>query len=180
MSAEEPPVVWVRSGVAADGETYIMELSVGDDQVATLDDNEAMAHAFEVFRVATTADYDSAVMRQWVSHMGVPAKEAAIIVADLRKMREPVNDAATKPLQLRPMCSVATLKPFIEIRMNDEAIGQWTPADARSHATSLCSAFAAVGLDNDYFGYLRTTVGSDATRAGGAVSDLANYFGEWD
>jgi hypothetical protein len=168
--------VMVRCDVAADGAYQLVLEFTGTDTVRPLDEAEAHRYAATVARAASYAETDAAVLDQLVNKLGLPRRDAAGVVADLRERRPALDAAAIAPLELAPSISAITGKPFLAVGMAGRASGQWTLDDARGHAVHVLEALATVDTDTAYFEYLAGSdgrVGPDRARA--AVEDVANF-----
>jgi hypothetical protein len=165
-------IVTVLSGLAADGRTYVVTVQLDGDTARTLDRDQGHAWVSTVLAVAARAEHDSLVVRQF-TEMGMSLHDAAHCVADLREDRPPLDTSATAPMRLEPGVNTSGA-PFIGVFINGTQCGQWTCADARSHAIGILEVLTAVDLDAAYHRYLVGTIGVDADLARSTVHALAD------
>lgn len=172
--ADEPApegeeMVWVRTQPSASGKTYVVSIDFTDDLSVTLKPSEAAAYAAAVLAAGMYAAHDAAVLVQ-LTELGLTTVEAAGAIRTLRDSRAPVPTTGTA-LALEPGVT-AEGKPFLVILLAGEREGQWTVADARTHAQHVLEAVHAADLDAAYRRYLVGTVGLDEATAIAAVNDL--------
>lgn len=161
--------VWVRTQPSASGRTYVVTIDFTDDLSRTLKPTEASEHARYVLAAAMQADHDAAVFRQLSDH-GLELEAIAETVRALREDRPPLR-TAQRELTLEPGVNPEG-GPFIRVSLDGQAIGQWTVADARSHAQGVLEAVHAADLDAAYYRHLVGVVGLDEPTARAAVGDL--------
>lgn len=158
---------------------YVAAVSVGPDLIRTLTRTEALAHAAAVLDAGQRAEYDACVVRQMTDHSGIGEQATALLIADLRKDRPPLDEKALVPLGLEPGIN-RQHEPFVTVSVHGTRVGRWTPADCRRHALGVLELVAAVDLDSAYLRALRGLVGLDETRARNVVGDLVNYRPTWE
>jgi hypothetical protein len=165
--------IYALSDVTADG-SYVPTLQITDDRAVTFDDHrQAVEYAMFVMTAAELADYDAAVFRQATS-MGMDRPVAAHMVAELRNRRPPIPDEATAPLRF---VSIVTLKgkPAVQIFLDGEPFGQWSPGSARRHAQQVLRAVLAAELDGVFYRYAVDVLGVDEPSSRALVTDLARH-----
>lgn len=172
---ESSNVITVLSDVAPDGRTYIVTVHLDGNTARTLDRDQGYAWASTVLAAATRAEHDAAVFRQLTRTVGLPQHLAASFLAGLRADRPELDADTTAPMRIEPGVAVHG-EPFLAVFINDTQVGQWTCADARSHATGILEVVTAVDLDAAYFRYMVSAMGTDATEARNIVSDLARHI----
>jgi hypothetical protein len=172
--ADDHGTIWVQSDVTPDG-TYAATIHYSGDRSRILDRDAALAYAATIHDAAIRAEHDAAVLAQLVA-TGMPLALAAGTLADLRKDRPPLDDQATAPLRLAPGVSGRTKEAFLAVEIDGKVVGQWTPGDARDHASNALAVVAAVDLDAAYRRWLIGKAGLAADRASAAVGDLAAYI----
>jgi hypothetical protein len=192
----DAPGIWVSSWVLPKGRGYGVRLRVGGTTWGLTPDR-ALAYAAAVIRAAVTAEHDAAVAGLLMNKLAVPDRLVAELFAhDLRPDR-PDTDADTGPLLLRPGVAVdehlngsRTFRPFIGLHLADthiesgrpawsprgEKVGQFTPADARQHATAVLDTIAAADLDSALRRLLVGPLGLGEARASAVIADLANHW----
>lgn len=151
MSSEQ--VITVLSDLAADGQTYIATVQLNGDTARSLDRDQGYAWASTALAAAAQAEHDALVLRQLTEVVGIPLALAASCIGDLRADRPPLDDAATAPMRLVPGVN-AKGEPFIGVHINGVQVGQWTCADARSHAAGIFDVLSVVDLDAAYRRFL--------------------------
>jgi len=172
MTAPEPPTIWVQSDPLPNG-TYVTAVHYNDDTARILDRAAGLAYAAEVVAAATRAEHDAAVLRQLVA-AGVDLQAAGHTIADLRADRPPLNDGATAPLRLTPGIA-ANGHGFLAVHIGGQQVGQWSPADARDHASAALTVLAAADLDEAYRRHLIGPLGMDEARARDVITDLGDH-----
>lgn len=161
--------VWVRTAPSVSGKTYVVSVEYSEDLVVSLNRSEARDYANTVIAASTAARHDAAVYMQLVES-GVDDNLAAGVVASLRADRAPVG-RVLPVFELRP--GVGNHGPFLVVLLAGEAAGQWTPAQAETHATGVLASVAAADLDQAYYRALRGSVGLEEEPARNAVAALA-------
>ncbi|MEU8040913.1 hypothetical protein [Streptosporangium sp. NPDC049078] len=173
MTTPKPPTIWVQSDPLPNG-TYAAAIHYNDDTARILDRPAGLAYAAEVVAAATYAEHDAAVLRQLVA-AGVDLHAAGHTISALRVDRPPLNDGATAPLRLIP--GIATSgRGFLRVDIAGEQVGQWSPADARDHASNVLTVLAATTLDAAYRRHLIGPLGLDEARARIVVGDLGDHI----
>lgn len=178
---EEPRTITIQSDVLSDGR-YGIVISEGMDIVRAMSAQSAYKHAQEVLKAAQRAKYDAAIFLQLTHKFSLPPVDAGHIVADIRKKRRPLDEKALSPIGLEPGATIEG-KPFLIVSVRGEAVGQWTPRDARGHALVALELAEVVSLDTAYYNYLRNDQanhlrsdwGLDETTARSIVGDIMNY-----
>lgn len=163
----------VRSDVAPDG-TYVVAIEAGPDDAWVLDRPHVHAHGIAVVEAAARAEYDAAVLDQLIG-LGIEQDAAGQMVSDMRAERPPLDTAATAPLELVPGVARRDGRGFLALMLHGKQIGQWEPADARSHAMACFEVTAAVDLDAIYRKTLVGIVGLDDPTARAVVGELAEH-----
>lgn len=167
--------IWVYSDLTADGQSnYTVTVSADPDTVFSLKADAAMRYVAAVFRAATVAQHDAAVIHQLSTKLGLDKKMAAMTIVDLRDDREPAAVEATAPLRFEAIVSNTTGRPYVHVSTRKKQLTQWTPEDCFHHGSAVLQVLAGVDLDSAYFRYLVNTVGIDAPRARAVVNDLGN------
>lgn len=168
--------VWIKTEPSTDGSAYVVTAEFSDDRAKTLTPEVALRYGSAVLAAAQRAEYDAAVARQ-LTRIGSDLDAALQIVTDLRNDRPPLDDEATAPLALDPGVN-KRLAPFLVVKIDGEAVGQWTVGAAREHASHVLEAVAAADLDSNYYRALTGIVGLDEGRARAVVGDLGQYRDE--
>lgn len=159
---------------------YVATISVGADHIRTLTPADALAHAAAVLDAGQRAEYDACVVRQMTDRgSGIGVEATAMLVAELRADRPPLDEQALAPLGLDGGVN-SKHEPFVAVSVHGKRVGQWTPADCRRHALAVLELVAAVDLDSAYLRSLRGVVGLSERVARNVVSDLVNYRPTWD
>jgi hypothetical protein len=164
---------------------YVTTVSLGDDITLTLTRDQAVRYVTAVVGVAEQAAHDAAVLGQLcaVANPANPrdpdtVRAAAVIVAELRSDRPPVDDAATRPLVYRSGVSAKAGKPFVQVAVpsrRDGAAAQLDITNVYEHALYVLTCAHTVDLDAAYYRLLRGQMDTDANTAAGAVADLGSY-----
>lgn len=170
----EHPGIWVQSDLLPDG-TYVAAIHHDDDSSRVLDRQTGLAYAAEIFTAATYSEYDAAVIRQ-LTAAGVSLQAAARTIGDLRADRPPLDYAVTAPLRLVPGVAAKTGRGFLRVVINGQQVGQWTPDDARDHASNVLTVLAAVDLDAAYRRHLIGPLGLEVARAENVITDLGHHI----
>jgi hypothetical protein len=163
--------IWIRTAPDLHG-VYRVSLEFDDDTAFTLSPETAAQYANYVLQAAAAAEHDAAIVAQ-LSKLTDDMKAAVQIVADLRADRPALS--AVSPLSLEPGVSAYTGEPFLSVKVDGEAAGQWTVADAREHAIFAMEAIHVADLDGAYLRVLRGVVQLDEDRARAVVGDLLNW-----
>lgn len=167
--------LWARSWALPYGKGYGIRINVGETSW-TMGRDAALAYAAAFVAAATAAEHDTAVFRMMTDRMGLdPAVVVAVIGRDIRPDR-PTNADATRPVVLAP--AVGQKGPFVKLLLNEEQVGELTPADAREHALAVLDALAAGDLDSALRRVLVGPVGIDEARASAVIASLADYWPE--
>jgi hypothetical protein len=168
--------IWVTSDVNPDGSaSYIVTVSAGDDVALSLNADAAVRYVAAVHRASAIAQHDAAVLQQFSGKLGMDKRLASSVIMDLRKDREPVQNAATAPLRFEPIVAARNLAPYVHVWAGDERISQWTPGDCFQHAGHVMEVLAGVDLDAAFYRYLVHTLNIDEPMARAIVNDLGNY-----
>jgi hypothetical protein len=181
-----PQHLWVSSDRAPNGNgVYVTTVSLGDDITLTLTRDQAVRYVTTVVGVAERAVHDAAVLGQLcaVANPANPRdpdtmRAAAVIVAELRNDRPPLDDAATRPLLYRSGVSGLTGKPFVQVAVpsrRDGAAAQLDITNVYEHAMHVLTCAHTVDLDAAYYRLLRGQMDTDDNTAAGAVADLGSY-----
>lgn len=170
--------IWIRTAPDTDG-TYRVSLELSDDIAEFLDPATAMRHAQYVLTQVCRAEFDAKVVKQFDSLLppvrpGGSADDRAATIAlmirDLRKLRiEPIPPTR---LSIRPGVN-QTREPFLTVLIDDDAVGQWSIDDGRSHAGGVIEAVEAADLDNQYLQVLTKSVELTDEMARRVISNLA-------
>lgn len=168
---DDPGTVWIRTTPAAH-DTYRPVLEIDDDTAHDLGGGTAWRHAHAVLEAVARAEHDAAVIRQMGSPDADNAQRAAQLVALLREDRPPIEWPTA--LTLEPGVSAFTGDAFLHVSIRGRAVGQWTIADAREHATAALEADSVATLDGAYL-HLLKACGVPATKALSVVDDLAQH-----
>jgi hypothetical protein len=170
--------LWVKSDVHADG-TYGITIELGD-QVRGLSTEDAYRHARAVLALAQRAEYDAAIVRQLSDKkLGLAVADAVLTVATMRTDRPTIDPADTWPIALEAGVN-PDLIPFLSVWAKGVQVGQWTVADARSHALAVLETTEVVALDQSYLAFLISDegIGLDEGTARAVVEDIVNFRSE--
>ncbi len=168
--------VGVASEPTEDG-AYVVTVHFGGDRSRVLGKGEAHAYAQEIIRAAAQADYDAAMINQ-LRDLGFDTASAVEAYTTIAATRRPLNTEATAPLRLTPGVSATAGVGFMDVHFGQRFIGQWMPAEARSHATNVLDILAATELDEAYRRHLTDDVGISAARATEIVERLGADDGQ--
>jgi hypothetical protein len=173
---DEDAAIWVISDCNPDGSaSYIVTVQVNEDVALSLKADAAVRYVATVNRAAVIAKHDAGVMHQLSGVTGLTRRDAAMMVLELRKDREPLHDEDTAPLRYEPIVSGTTLEPFVQVYVGDQHITQWTPEDCFEHAGYVMQTLAGCDLDSAYLSHLKNTIGLDDQTARAAVNDLGKH-----
>lgn len=169
----EPLGVWTKSAVSPLG-VYTCQIDYNHDVSRNLTRGDLDAYCAAMELAVAQAEHDAAVLWQ-LQHGGpkLPAGHAGSVVTELREKRPTFDQAAVRPLIVRPSVGHATGLPFLHIRLaGTKQTWQWGPDDAQRHINGLRMTFAAAALDNAYFRYLTEVLGLPGDRARQLVTEL--------
>lgn len=171
---KEGEEVWVRTEPTLDGKSFMVVIEFDPDNAVTLTPLEAHDYVDTVYAALARAEYDAAVFKQMTRRLTLTARQAAETVLDLRRRRTELGSLG--PMKLEPGMSKAG-KPFLKLMAGQPAtpVGQWSPDDARGHASAILEAIAVADLDRQYLAELTETIGIEEDRARAVVNDLINY-----
>lgn len=171
----DPDAIWVTSDRAANNR-YVATVHPTPDVSIPLDHLKAVAYATTVIRTVAYAEYDAAVIRQLQPTLAAGSrKEAARMVMMLRDRRKIIDPAPTAPLIFTGGVSAFTGEPFVHVHLHRNAITQWTPDEARSHAMYVLDAAIVARLDQGYLAFLCDAIKLDQDVAIVAVDDLRRH-----
>lgn len=165
--------IWVRTDRGIGGHGYRISVEFTEDTAVGLSPTEAHDYVDAIYMALAWAEYDAAVFRQLTLKLGMDNTAAAGTLQEIRARRAPLTTAG--PLELVPGVSVFTGKAFLVIQVYGEKIGQWSPADARHHASGILDAIAVAPLDDAYHATLTGDVGVTEAVADQVLDDLARY-----
>jgi hypothetical protein len=174
MKTDEPGMIWVKTDMPADESGFVVTLETDDDTARILTPADALNHASGILAAVARAEYDASVLRQMTEGLDLPLETAGQMVGDMRADRPPLDPALTAPIELTPGVN-ANLAPFLMLSLHGALVGQWTMADARSHALAVIEAATVADLDSAYFRTLVGMIGIDKGRARRTIDDLVNY-----
>lgn len=174
MTGDGDGNVWVRTEPTLDGKSFMVTIEFDADNAASLTPVQVFDYVNIIYAAVARAEYDVAVFKQMTRKLGLSAEEAAQLVLELRERRDELPDLG--PMKLVPGMSKAG-RPFLALMAGDTAarVGQWSPDDARGHASHVLDAIAVSKLDDQYLLELIEVVGIEEDRARNVISDLANY-----
>lgn len=154
------------------GTEYVVSVQFNADSSIVLSREEAPEYAYAILGWVAQAEYDAAVLRQMETRV---SKEVVVqLILDLRALRSPIASGVTGPLALTPGVN-QNGEAFLDVVIDGERVGQWSPQDARSHAISVLESQVVAGLDADYLEVLCAKVQVSEITGRSCVQDLANY-----
>lgn len=166
MAPVSDRIIWVRTQPDLEGK-YRLALEVDEDTSLFLDHEQAIAYADYLHRQIVFATFDARVYAQVRGFSNLP--QAAALISDFRKKRTP----SPSPVILRLVPGVnADGDPFLHVYLRDEAVGQWSLEDARSHAQAVLEGVHITELEDQYLDLLVKDVGIDESTARSAIEQL--------
>lgn len=171
---ENETSVWIKTGPTLDGKSFMVEVEIDKDTSIVLDRTNCLEYGYAILSAVAHAEYDAAVMKQLTSKLEIKPEDALQVVLDMRQDRAPINMAATSPLALVPGVN-KELKPFLTVKVHDEAVGQWTLKDAREHALAAIEAHIVADLDTSYLKELKGLIGLEDHVARNVIEDLEKW-----
>lgn len=174
MTEAEGHVEGVELAVASvspgPGAPYVVRFTFGG-MAWTLTTEQAVTHAAAVMAAAHRADHDAAVVRQMLA-VGLAESEVGELVRELRGDRRPLE---LDPLDLRlGVSNDGQLRPFLQVVLAGDPVGQWDVADALTHAGIVLGMAETVRLDSALSDLLVLN-GLDPAKATAAVADLKQF-----
>jgi hypothetical protein len=170
--ADQTEGLWITSDPRDDG-TYAVVVSLEGDRSWALSPFKLRRYAAGALRTVAEAEYEQTVIEQLRSG-GVGLDPVLEVVAAIRHYR-PANDAAREcPLHYEPGVN-SEGKAFVKIMVDDEQVGQVTPAELRRHAVFAYEAEVVAELDAAYRKVLARVIGVTDEEAIGAVTDLGDH-----
>jgi hypothetical protein len=164
--------IWAQSDIQADG-VYMVTVSFSDDDIFTLNDDQAFLYATAIIETANIAEYEAAIFSQLRATKMTETGAAEFIATEFRPKRSiPVTGT---PVVLVPGISQRTKKAFFIIRYKDKDIGQWDFEDALDHARAVLDIAFIARLDNIYHNILTNSVGVSDELARAIVMDIAEH-----
>jgi hypothetical protein len=167
--------VWVRTDRPPGASNYVVTLETDQDTSRVLTPDEALQHAAGILAAVTRAEYDAAVLRQLVDLQGLQAEAAMQMVKEMRTDRPPLDPAATDPMAFEPGVAMAGWRPFLIVELHGRPVGQWSMADARSHALAVLEAVTVADLDSGYYSTLIGAIRLEKSVARQVVDGLKKY-----
>jgi len=162
-------------------DSYAVTLSLGPDRSWTLPEPRAFRYATAMFQAATAAEHDAALYHSLVCK-GLPEDLIGTVISGARDAR-PAQDKWTHPLIVTPgITAREPHRPMLSVRHVEGAWEdgwQWSPTEARQHASHVLHAAAAVRLDSALAEVL-TRIGVDVETAAAVVEHIGGHWPEED
>lgn len=177
MDDDVDHVVTVRTDRDIGGVGYVITVEYGPDQALGLTTSSAQGYVELVYAAIARAEYDASVIRQMREKLHADNDAVAVVVKGLRARRTKLSPCG--PVSLTPGVSRRTMEPYLILRYNRDPVGQWTPGEARHHASGVLDAIAVAPLDNVYREVLTDDVGTDAALAAAIIDDLSHFRDEY-
>lgn len=152
---------------------YFPAVVVGGDRTWPLTDPAGYART--LLAACEDACHDAAVVRVLREQLDQPVEYAAWFVGELRKDRPGYDDTPTEPLTFRPQVASRTGLPWVELRLDGDYIGRWTPDAARMHAAYALAMPHVAGLDAAVVRACVSGFGMSREGAARFVDDLSGF-----
>jgi len=164
--------MWIKSARLPDGQ-YGAEVTVDEDIVWSLGGMATLRYAAGVIAAAAQAEHDAKLMGvlRGTGMAEELAGSALVAVRQDRAKRKSRHN--TRPLTITPGVSLFTGRAFLEVRHERPRVWQWTPDEARAHATAVLEVVAAAEEDNRVHRVLTGTYGLDAGRAAAVLDAMS-------
>jgi hypothetical protein len=165
----------VTTDLMPDG-TYAATCSLGEDVAWTLPPGRAAAYSNAVDSLATAAEHDAAVYAA-LRCKGLPQDLIAAVLLRCRSHR-PSTDRWTAPLVITAGITLREPHgPFLIVRHPDrpDLDWQWTPQQAREHASHVINVCAAAILDSTLSSVL-AELGVDAETIPAVVDHVGRHW----
>lgn len=172
MRPGDERATWIIVDRTPDG-AYFPAIVTGGDRTWPLED--AAGYARTLLAVCEDACHDAAIVRLMTERLHQPLDYARWFVMELRQDRPDYDDAPTAPLTFRPMVASKTGLPWVDLQLDGERLGRWTPDAARQHAAYVLAAPHVADLDTAIVRQLRTGFEMSLDAAASLVDDLSNF-----
>jgi hypothetical protein len=166
------------------GSPYVCTVQPSDDVSIRLPRDQAVAYGMHVLAVAHRAHYIAAVfaqMRAVMARYGVHEAEAdsaaKYAVHQLVEDLPDLDDAATAPLQFRPVLTREGA-PLVRVSLppHTEPLTGWSFAETCEHAHHVLQVPLVCDLDTAYLSVIGKFFRAGEARGRAAVADLARFY----
>lgn len=174
LRTEDDPMGLETAVCASRGGDDVEEMAV----LLRLRGYQPMRFATSTISAAMQAQLDQRIIAQLAGELQLPVEEAGQVVADLRRGRPAINDAATAPLTFRPIVAQRDMRAYVIVSYNGQQFAQWTVDDTLQFAQHVVQASVLAPMESDYTRYLVEKIGLDLPAASAAVHYLPDVSGE--